>query len=58
MLGHLHGLDLPAAPQTSLMMMYALVDNFVRMAPAGLAEEEVLEALTRFVYRGLTGKDY
>jgi AcrR family transcriptional regulator len=57
-LGHLTGLDLPATPEVSIAMMYSVVDNFARMAPAGLSEVDATEALTRFVYRGLTGKDY
>lgn len=57
-LGHLTGLDLPATPELSITMMYAVVDNFVRIAPSELSEEVAIEALTRFVYRGLTGKDY
>ncbi|GHF77881.1 AcrR family transcriptional regulator [Amycolatopsis bartoniae] len=58
LLSHLTGLDLPAPPEVSVAMMYSLVDSFMRLAPAGLSEEDTVEALTRFAYRGLTGKDY
>ncbi|GAA5168923.1 TetR/AcrR family transcriptional regulator [Amycolatopsis dongchuanensis] len=58
LIGHLAGLDLPAPPEVSVALMSALVDGFVELAPAGLSEEDLTEALTRFVYRGLTGKDY
>ncbi|MTD55018.1 TetR/AcrR family transcriptional regulator [Amycolatopsis pithecellobii] len=60
-LDHLRGLALPADPRTTFTMMSALVDNFVQQWPAvlpGLSEEDVVEALTRFLYRGFTGKDY
>ncbi|GAB2974167.1 TetR/AcrR family transcriptional regulator [Amycolatopsis acidiphila] len=60
-LDHLDGIDLPTEPRVALTMMFAMVDQFIEMWPAvhpELSEEDVLEALTRFVYRGLTGKDY
>ncbi|MGW7534656.1 TetR/AcrR family transcriptional regulator [Amycolatopsis sp. NPDC054798] len=60
------GLRLPANTQLTLAMMYQLVDNFAQMwlltpPPAGWtppSDEEAVEALTRFVYRGFTGRDY
>jgi AcrR family transcriptional regulator len=60
------GLRLPARIDLSIAMMYQLVDNFAQMwllepAPAGWTpptDEEAIEALTRFVYRGFTGRDY
>ncbi|WP_236795784.1 TetR/AcrR family transcriptional regulator [Amycolatopsis sp. GM8] len=61
LLGHLDGLDLPAEPRVSVTMMAAMVDNFVQMwrtVLPELSEEDVVEALTRFLYRGFTGKDY
>jgi len=60
------GLRLPASTELSIAMMYQLVDSFARMwlldpVPAGWTpptDEEAIEALTRFVYRGFTGRDY
>ncbi|MFE0027357.1 TetR/AcrR family transcriptional regulator [Amycolatopsis sp. NPDC059021] len=57
---------LPARPELSIVMLYQLVDSFAQMwllgpTPEGWTpptDEEAVEALTRFVYRGLTGKDY
>lgn len=69
--GHLEhvtraGLRLPASIPHSIVMMYELVDSFARMwlsgsTPEGWtapSDEEAIEALTRFVYRGFTGRDY
>ncbi|PKV91798.1 TetR family transcriptional regulator [Amycolatopsis echigonensis] len=60
------GLRLPANTQLTIAMMYQLIDNFAQMwlltpPPAGWnppSDEEAIEALTRFVYRGFTGRDY
>lgn len=55
------GLRLPTTPIASVVMMSALIDNFVQMWHDGqpdLAEEDAIDALTRFVYRGFTGRDY
>jgi len=60
------GLRLPARVELCTAMMFQLVDNFASMwlldpAPSGWVpptDEEAVEALTRFVYRGFTGKDY
>ncbi|WP_116204250.1 TetR/AcrR family transcriptional regulator [Amycolatopsis circi] len=60
------GLRLPANTQLTIAMMYQLIDNFAQMwlltpPPAGWnqpSDEEAVEALTRFVYRGFTGRDY
>lgn len=60
------GLRLPASTELSIAMMYHLVDSFAQMwlldpVPAGWTpptDEEAIEALTRFVYRGFTGRDY
>lgn len=60
------GLRLPARTELSIAMMYQLVDSFAQMwlldpAPAGWTpptDEEAVDALTRFVYRGFTGRDY
>ena len=59
------GLRLPAAPDHCGMLMYQLVDSFaatwLHEPPAGWtppSDEEAIEMLTRFVYRGFTGRDY
>ncbi len=60
------GMRLPASTELSIAMMYQLVDSFAQMwlldpAPTGWTpptDEEAIEALTRFVYRGFTGRDY
>ncbi|WP_033293290.1 TetR/AcrR family transcriptional regulator [Amycolatopsis jejuensis] len=60
------GLPLPASPRLTIAMMYQLIDNFAQMwllqpHPAGWTpptDDEAVEALTRFVYRGFTGRDY
>ncbi|WP_326690238.1 MULTISPECIES: TetR/AcrR family transcriptional regulator [unclassified Streptomyces] len=55
------GYELPASPEVSIRMMYALSDTFLQMwqqQSLDLSDEELIEALTRFVYRGLTGSDY
>lgn len=60
------GMRLPASTELSIAMMYQLVDSFAQMwlldpPPAGWTpptDEEAVEALTRFVYRGFTGRDY
>ncbi|HEY3711172.1 MAG TPA: TetR/AcrR family transcriptional regulator [Amycolatopsis sp.] len=60
------GLRLPATPQVSVAMMYQLIDGFAQMwllapEPEGWTvptDDEAVEALTRFVYRGFTGRDY
>ncbi|MGW4483557.1 TetR/AcrR family transcriptional regulator [Amycolatopsis sp. NPDC004368] len=58
------GHSLPASTQLSIAMMYQLIDGAAQMwliAPAGTtppSDDEAIEALTRFVYRGFTGRDY
>ncbi|MCE4943610.1 MULTISPECIES: TetR/AcrR family transcriptional regulator [Streptomyces] len=55
------GRRLPAAPETALRMAFSMVHAFLqaRQQQADPAtEEETVEALTRFVYRGLNGRDY
>ncbi len=59
------GMRLPTDPDRCGMLIYNLVDAFAATwlhdAPAGWArptDEEAIELLTRFVYRGLTGRDY
>ncbi|MEU0514032.1 TetR/AcrR family transcriptional regulator [Amycolatopsis sp. NPDC006125] len=55
------GHRLPGTPLASVTMMTTAAETFARQWHDGLLdlpEEEALEALTRFVYRGLTGRDY
>lgn len=55
------GLALPGTVDASLAMMFAAVDGMLRMVREGavtLTDEEAIESITRFVYRGLTGRDY
>ncbi|TCJ95187.1 TetR/AcrR family transcriptional regulator [Nocardia alba] len=55
------GLRLPGTVDASLAMMFAAVDGMLRMIEDGsvvLADEEAIESITRFVYRGLTGRDF
>ncbi|KQY37758.1 MULTISPECIES: TetR/AcrR family transcriptional regulator [Nocardia] len=55
------GLRLPGTVDASLAMMFAAVDGMLRMVEDGsvtLDDEEAIESITRFVYRGLTGRDY
>ncbi|MGW4064496.1 TetR/AcrR family transcriptional regulator [Amycolatopsis sp. NPDC004747] len=59
------GLRLPAGPEHCGMLIYQLVDSFAATWLHGPApernvptDEEAVEMLTRFVYRGLTGRDY
>lgn len=55
------GLRLPASPEVSLQFMHGLLDTCLQtgqqLSP-NLDDEELTEAVTRFVYRGLTGRDY
>ncbi|WP_435174796.1 hypothetical protein [Actinacidiphila sp. bgisy145] len=54
------GRPLPASPETSLRMAFDLIHAMLRTRPqrAGQVDDEAIEALTRFVYRGLNGCDY
>ncbi|MDF0532215.1 TetR/AcrR family transcriptional regulator [Tsukamurella sp. 8F] len=60
------GLRLPTGVEESIALMYRLLDGYAQMwlggpAPAGASaptDDEAVETLTRFVYRGLTGRDY
>ncbi|MFI5606357.1 TetR/AcrR family transcriptional regulator [Amycolatopsis sp. NPDC051903] len=59
------GYRLPASTELSIAMMYQLIDSAARMwltgpQPSDRAtptDDEAVEALTRFVYRGFTGRD-
>jgi AcrR family transcriptional regulator len=65
-LGHIErltdaGFPLPAPPAVSLQLMFGLADAFLQARQRltlDISDEEAVEALTRFVYRGLTGRDY
>ncbi len=55
------GLTLPGAPEASLAMMFLAVHGLVEAVEEGqveLTDEEAVESLTRFIYRGLTGRDF
>ncbi|MDT8909448.1 TetR/AcrR family transcriptional regulator [Amycolatopsis sp. PS_44_ISF1] len=60
------GLRLPAPASISVVLMYQLIDGFAQRwlldpPPRGWTaptDEEAVEALTRFIYRGFTGRDY
>ncbi|AHH19230.1 putative transcriptional regulator, TetR family [Nocardia nova SH22a] len=63
---HLDGFDAaglrpPATPEISVAMMFLLVRAMVEAVEEGMLEltdEQAVDVLTRFVYRGLTGRDY
>ncbi|RSN09725.1 TetR/AcrR family transcriptional regulator [Streptomyces sp. WAC 05977] len=65
LLGHLRyitaaGMELPASERVTLAMMAELVSGFAHtwlLDPSSVSEEEAIEALTRFIYRGFTGRD-
>jgi AcrR family transcriptional regulator len=55
------GLRLPGSPETGLTMMFTAVDGVLQAIREGsleLTDAQAVEDLTRFVYRGLTGRDY
>ncbi|MQY29137.1 TetR/AcrR family transcriptional regulator [Nocardia aurantia] len=55
------GLRLPGSPEAGLTMMFAAVDGLLQSMREGVLEitdEQAVEDLTRFIYRGLTGRDY
>ncbi|WP_037316176.1 TetR/AcrR family transcriptional regulator [Amycolatopsis orientalis] len=54
------GMELPASERLTLAMMAELVNGFAHtwlLDPTSVSEEEAVEALTRFIYRGFTGRD-
>ncbi|MEU2031980.1 TetR/AcrR family transcriptional regulator [Nocardia amamiensis] len=54
------GLRLPSTPDASLAMMFLLTQSLLLAVEDGtvaLTDEEAVDGLTRFVYRGLTGLD-
>ncbi len=55
------GLRLPSTPDASLAMIFLLAQGLHTAVDEGsleLTDTEAVEGLTRFVYRGLTGRDY
>ncbi|MCX0272354.1 hypothetical protein NLM24_16935 [Nocardia zapadnayensis] len=55
------GMTLPGTVDTSLAMMFYLVQAIAAGVEDGavqIADDEAVASLTRFVYRGLTGRDY
>ncbi|MFC9895812.1 hypothetical protein ACFVMC_19165 [Nocardia sp. NPDC127579] len=55
------GLELPSTPDASLAMMFLLTQSLLQAVEEGtvdLTDEQAVDGLTRFVYRGLTGRDY
>ncbi|MEU8899680.1 TetR/AcrR family transcriptional regulator [Nocardia sp. NPDC048505] len=55
------GLRLPSTPDASLAMMFLLVQALLQAVEDGtveLTDEQAVDGLTRFVYRGITGRDY
>ncbi|MBF6331022.1 TetR/AcrR family transcriptional regulator [Nocardia transvalensis] len=55
------GIQLPSTRDGSLAMMFAMIHGLLEAAAEGaveLTDEQAVEGLTRFIYRGLTGRDY
>ncbi|WP_024805367.1 TetR/AcrR family transcriptional regulator [Nocardia sp. BMG51109] len=55
------GLRLPSTFDGSLAMMFLAVHGLLEAVEQGtvdLTDEQAIDGLTRFVYRGLTGRDY
>ncbi|MBH0774849.1 TetR/AcrR family transcriptional regulator [Nocardia bovistercoris] len=55
------GLRLPSTVDGSLAMMFLMTQGLLTAVEDGtvrLTDEAAIEGLTRFVYRGLTGRDY
>ncbi|WP_433633331.1 TetR/AcrR family transcriptional regulator [Nocardia sp. CA-120079] len=55
------GLRLPSSVDASLAMMFQVTQGMLAAVEDGsltLTDEQAIEGLTRFVYRGLTGQDY
>lgn len=49
--------SLPAAPDTTLLLLASLMEGMTRIWPAP-PDEAAIEAMTRFAYRAINGKDY
>lgn len=55
------GLRLPSSVDASLAMMFQVTQGMLAAVEDGsvtLTDEQAIEGLTRFIYRGLTGQDY
>ncbi|ATL68479.1 TetR/AcrR family transcriptional regulator [Nocardia terpenica] len=55
------GMTLPSTPEASLAMAFLALHGLLDAVEEGsveLSDEQAVEGLTRFVYRGLTGRDY
>lgn len=55
------GLRLPSTPDVSVAMMFLLIRALLEAVEEGVVavdDEQAVAGLTRFVYRGLTGRDY
>ncbi|AVH23239.1 TetR/AcrR family transcriptional regulator [Nocardia cyriacigeorgica] len=55
------GLQLPSGVDASLAMVFYLTQGILGGVEDGtleLSDDEAIEGLTRFIYRGLTGRDY
>ncbi|MFF3223644.1 TetR/AcrR family transcriptional regulator [Nocardia suismassiliense] len=55
------GPTLPSTPDASLAMMFLLAAGMVQAVEEGtveLTDKQAVDGLTRFIYRGLTGRDY
>ncbi|MBL1101971.1 TetR/AcrR family transcriptional regulator [Streptomyces coffeae] len=55
------GRQLPASPENSLRIAFAMLDTALESRQQGeidLDDTQLIEALTRFLYRGLNGCDY
>ncbi|MFQ6395965.1 TetR/AcrR family transcriptional regulator [Nocardia sp. KC 131] len=55
------GLRLPSTTDASLAMMFLVMQGLLLAVEDGtvaLTDEQAVEGLTRFIYRGLTGRDY
>lgn len=54
------GLSLPSTPDASLAMMFLVTSGLLQAVEEGtveLTDQQAVDGLTRFVYRGLTGRD-
>ncbi|WP_330256477.1 TetR/AcrR family transcriptional regulator [Nocardia sp. NBC_00565] len=55
------GLHPPSTVDASVAMMYSMTQSMLVQVEDGtveLTDEQAIEGLTRFIYRGLTGRDY
>lgn len=49
--------NLPASPTVALTVLGSMLDALAQLWPE-VPEQEAIEAITRFAYRALNGKDY